>query len=76
MIFEYQALNRKGDTVADVVDAPSEQAARQKIRGLGLYLVKLEEHGGKPSAASSASKSGLRRAYEELRYYLDLKFSS
>lgn len=76
MIFEYQALNRKGDTVADVVDAPSEQAARQKIRGLGLYLVKLEEHGGKPSAASSASKSGLRRAYDELRYYLDLKFSS
>ncbi len=76
MIFEYQALNRKGDTVQDVVDAPSEQAARQKIRGLGLYLVRLEEHGGKPSAASSASKSGLRRAYEELRYYLDLKFSS
>ncbi|HNU90866.1 MAG TPA: type II secretion system F family protein [Spirochaetota bacterium] len=76
MIFEYQALNRKGDTVADVVDAPSEQAARQKIRGMGLYLVKLEEHGGKPSAASSASRSGIRRAYEGLRYYLDLKFSS
>ena len=63
MIFEYQALNRKGDTVADVVDAPSEQAARQKIRGMGLYLVKLEEHGGKPSAASSASPaSNFRRS--------------
>ena len=33
MIFEYQALDRKGDTVSDVVDAPSEQAARQKAAG-------------------------------------------
>ena len=48
MIFEYQALDRKGDPVSDVVDAPSEQAARQKVRGMGLYLVRLEEHGGKP----------------------------
>jgi general secretion pathway protein F len=76
MIFEYQALDRKGDPVSDVVDAPSEQAARQKVRGMGLYLVRLEEHGGKPSAATSASKGGIRRAYEELTYYLDLKFSS
>ncbi|HSV98199.1 MAG TPA: type II secretion system F family protein [Spirochaetota bacterium] len=76
MIFEYHALDRKGDTVTDVVDAPSEQAARQKVRGMGLYLVRLEQHGGGPFASSSASKSGIRRAYEELSYYLDLKFSS
>jgi general secretion pathway protein F len=41
MIFHYQALDRSGNNVSDIIDAPSETSARQKIRSQGLYLVKL-----------------------------------
>ena len=44
MIFEYQALNQKGDPVHDFIDAPAEINARQKLRSRGLYVVKIDKH--------------------------------
>lgn len=44
MTYYYQALDQKGDTISDYIDAASESAARQKIRSLGFYLVKLTRH--------------------------------
>ncbi len=44
MIFHYQALNKSGNTISDFIDAASESSARQKIRGLGFYLVKIQKH--------------------------------
>lgn len=57
MIFQYQALDRNGKNVADIIDAPSEYAARQKIRSQGLYLVKLEKQDVRSSSPSHEGKS-------------------
>jgi general secretion pathway protein F len=43
MIYYYQALDNKGESVSDFIDAPSENSARQKIRQKGFYPVKLEK---------------------------------
>ena len=56
MIFQYQALNSKGDTVTDFIDATGETQARQKIRALGLYPVKIVHH----EVTSSGGKSRTR----------------
>lgn len=41
MIYEYQALDKKGETITDFIDANSEIAARQKLRSQGLYVVRI-----------------------------------
>lgn len=43
MLYYYRALNSKGDQVSDIVDAPNESAARQKIRRSGLYVVSISD---------------------------------
>jgi general secretion pathway protein F len=47
MIFEYQALNSKGKSVSDIIDAPNPVRARERLRSQGLYVVKLAPHTGK-----------------------------
>jgi general secretion pathway protein F len=42
-IFEYNALNLKGKTIIDIIDAESLAAARQKLRGAGIYPVSIRE---------------------------------
>jgi general secretion pathway protein F len=42
-IFEYNALNLKGKTVTDIIDADSHSAARQKLRAAGIYPVSIRE---------------------------------
>jgi general secretion pathway protein F len=42
-IFEYNALNLKGKTVTDIIDAESLTAARHKLRGAGIYPVSIRE---------------------------------
>ncbi len=75
MIFEYQALDRKGDTVSDLVDAPSEVTARQKLRSQGLYVVKLTAHD--VTRTSQPSKSGtLQKLYDDVAHYFSLRFSA
>ena len=43
MIFQYQALDKNGDSVSDFIDAQSETSARRIIRGQGLYLVNIKK---------------------------------
>ncbi len=59
MIFHYQALDRTGKNVADYIDAASEANARQKIRGQGLYLVKLKKHEIKPDEGGPSTLRAL-----------------
>ncbi len=44
MIYDYQALNKKGQTVSNIVDAPNEAKAKEKLRAQGLYVVKILPH--------------------------------
>jgi general secretion pathway protein F len=44
MLYYYRALNSKGEEVADYIDAPSELAAKQKIRKSGLYVTSIKDH--------------------------------
>lgn len=75
MIFGYQALNKKGERLSDVIDAPSELAARQRLRGQGLYVVKIAPHDVLHEGSSEGTGS-LRQAYEKISHYLSLRFSA
>jgi general secretion pathway protein F len=44
-VYEYTALDRAGKTTKGIVDADSPQAARQKLRGSGIYPVEVKESG-------------------------------
>ncbi len=77
MVFQYQALNEKGENVADYIDAPSESAARQKLRSQGLYVVRMRKHEIAPGKESPhAPKGFLARAYHDAVNYIGLKMSA
>jgi general secretion pathway protein F len=61
MIYHYQALNNKGESISDYIDAPSENSARQKIRQKGFYPVKLEQKD--VSSKSKDEKSGRLKVF-------------
>ncbi len=42
-IYEYTALNIKGKTVSDIIDADSTIAARQKLRSANIYPISIKE---------------------------------
>ena len=42
-IYEYTALNVKGKTVSDIIDADSTIAARQKLRSANIYPISIKE---------------------------------
>ncbi|HOO70949.1 MAG TPA: type II secretion system F family protein [Spirochaetota bacterium] len=75
MLYLYQALNREGKTVTDYVDAPSEAAARQKIRSQGLYLVKLKKE-EISQADTGERKNPVRDAINRFSNTMSLRFSS
>ncbi|MBP7735818.1 MAG: type II secretion system F family protein [Spirochaetes bacterium] len=76
MIFQYQALDRTGKNVSDYIDAPSEMSARQKIRGQGLYLVKLKKHEITSLDASAASKLTLKGFAQRISDIISLRLST
>ena len=77
MIFLYQALNREGKNVTDYKDAPSESAARQKIRAQGLYLVKLSKEEVHQPAAPGDSRAGqIKNILEKFSHTVSLKLST
>ncbi|TAL31357.1 MAG: type II secretion system F family protein [Spirochaetes bacterium] len=74
MIYEYQALDRKGTAVSDLIDATSDVAARQRLRAQGLYVTSIKPHavmGTGPSEGGSA----LRAYYDRLSHYVSLRMS-
>ncbi|MBW1995059.1 MAG: type II secretion system F family protein, partial [Deltaproteobacteria bacterium] len=42
-VFEYKALNPKGKKVSGIIDAEGVVAARQKLRGSGIYPISVSE---------------------------------
>ncbi|MCD6305921.1 MAG: type II secretion system inner membrane protein GspF [Deltaproteobacteria bacterium] len=58
-VYEYQALDRTGKNKAGIIDADSPVAARQKLRGSGLFPTALKETSGtareKPSGHTSVA---------------------
>jgi len=42
-IYEYRGLNRKGKNIKGIIDAPSGEAAREKLRSQGIYLEQLKD---------------------------------
>ncbi len=42
-VYEYNALDKKGKTVSGIMDAESATAARQKLRGQGIFPVAIKE---------------------------------
>ncbi len=75
MIFDYQALDKKGEKISDVIDAPSELSARQKLRGQGIYVVKIAPH-DVLRESSLEGAGAFRRAYDNISHYLSLRFSA
>ncbi len=75
MIFQYQALDRTGKNVSDYIDAPSEMSARQKIRGQGLYLVKLKKQEITSIEAASGGKITLKGFAQRVADIVSLRFS-
>ncbi|MFW6148175.1 MAG: type II secretion system inner membrane protein GspF [Thermodesulfobacteriota bacterium] len=53
-VFEYTALNDAGKTLKGILDADSPIAARQKLRGMGIFPVEVKEELSKTKARSPA----------------------
>ncbi len=49
MLYYYRALNSKGEEVTDYIDAPTELAAKQKIKKTGLYVTFIKDQEVKKS---------------------------
>jgi general secretion pathway protein F len=78
MIYHYQALNSKGETVSDFLDAPSEQAARSKIRSLGFYVVRINKQDVSSSTSTGEKKAdaGLKKIFNTFLEYINIKLSA
>ncbi len=76
MIFEYIALTNKGETVADIIDAPSEVIARQRLRANGLYIVKISKQDSKLSATPEISTNIFNTIIDRISYYISLQLSA
>ena len=53
-VFEYSGLNNTGKTLKGILDADSAVAARQKLRGMGIFPVEVKEELSRIKGRSSA----------------------
>ena len=62
-VYEYTALNKAGKNINGIIDADSAVAARQKLRGTGVFPVEVKETTARPKdqASGSATVSTLFR---------------
>lgn len=75
MIFEYIALTKKGETVADIIDAPSEVTARQRLRSNGLYIVKISKQDSETTTTAQTSTNIFNTLIDKISYYISLQLS-
>ncbi|MBN1535008.1 MAG: type II secretion system F family protein [Spirochaetes bacterium] len=75
MIFHYQALDRSGNSVSDIIDAPSETSARQKIRSQGLYLVKLNRQTADEQTGVEKRSSIFKPVIEQITSLINVRAS-
>ncbi|MCX8122970.1 MAG: type II secretion system F family protein [Spirochaetes bacterium] len=76
MIFEYIALTSKGETVADIIDAPSEVAARQRLRNNGLYIVKIARHDAEKIETNRTTTNIFNNIIDKISHYISLQLSA
>ncbi len=57
-VYEYTGLNNSGKTLKGIIDADSAVAARQKLRGSGIFPVEVKEALSRPSVQQVASPLG------------------
>ncbi len=74
MIYEYQALDRKGVSVSDLIDATSDVAARQKLRAQGLYVTSIRPHAVITTGRGEGGGT-LREYYDRVSHYISLRMS-
>jgi len=56
-VYEYTALDKGGKSLSGIIDADSAMAARQKLRGTGIYPVDVKETSARPKDQASAPTS-------------------
>jgi len=77
MTFYYQAFNKKGETVADFLEATSEQSARQKIKTMELYVVSLKKHEVvKNEISKEKEENKFQQLFEKVTYQINIKLAS
>ncbi|MFH0976661.1 MAG: type II secretion system F family protein [Spirochaetota bacterium] len=76
MVYEYQALTKEGEKVSDLIDAPSELAAKQKLKAKGLYVIKLSGHEVASKDKSSLENTAVNHVFNKIHEYFSLKLSS
>ncbi|MGL4370708.1 MAG: type II secretion system F family protein, partial [Spirochaetota bacterium] len=70
MIYEYQAIDSRGKTVTDIIDAPNPIKAREKLRSQGFYVVKISPRmPGADRSKLTAKKGSLAEGWEKLNDY-------
>jgi general secretion pathway protein F len=78
MIYKYQALNKGGEKETDLIDAPSELSAKQKLKAKGLFVVRLDRHdvAAKDKTGSEGSNGAFADMYNKIQEYFSLKLST
>ena len=77
MIYEYQAIDSKGKTIIDIIDAPNPIKAREKLRTQGFYVVKIAPRiAGADRLKSLSKKSAVGESWEKINDYFAEKMSA
>lgn len=67
-VFEYKALNEKGKKKSGIVDADSETAARQKLRGQNLFPTALNRiDSNRPAGETSEKRFDVTRYFSRVK---------
>jgi type IV pilus assembly protein PilC len=55
-MYQFEAMDRTGPEIRDVIEAPTEEEAQNTIRQMGYFVTKLSLKKGTPSAVASGKK--------------------
>jgi general secretion pathway protein F len=76
MIFEYIALSIQGNTIVDIIDAPSEVIARQRLRSNGLYIVKISKQDTETVHRGEGRINIFNDIFDKISNYINLRLST
>ena len=76
MVFEYMALSNQGNTIVDIIDAPSEVIARQRLRSNGLYIVKISKQDTETVHNAEGKINIFNDIFDKISNYINLRLST
>ncbi|HOM87281.1 MAG TPA: type II secretion system F family protein [Spirochaetota bacterium] len=76
MVFEYIALTTQGSTIADIIDAPSEVVARQRLRNNGLYIVKILKQDTVTVHGTEGKINIINTIFDKISHHINLRLST